>query len=126
MRMRKETEDDNVAPRRLSFAMRSQIASRLFFSLPPLSCITFTRRLIFTVTLSALTLLATYRFARGELLPLAFLSFFSSSVQLIEKSFSTNRIEIIPLFRLLHTIFIGFFLFITLSYMSLISNFDYL
>lgn len=77
------------------------------------------------MTLSALTLLATYRFARGELLPLAFFFFFFFS-SLIEKSFSTDRIEIILLFRFLYASFISFFFnFFTQPYMSLISNFGY-
>lgn len=68
MRMHKEIEDDNVALRRLSFVVReAKLHLAFFFSPPPLGCITFTRRLIFTVTLSALTLLATYRLARGEI-----------------------------------------------------------
>lgn len=85
----KEIEDNASRGETFLRGARSQIAHRLFFV--PSAAIKLhnflTRRLIFTVTLSALTLLATYRFARGKTFTFGSSFFFFSS--LIEKSFST-------------------------------------
>lgn len=80
---RKEIEDDNVSPLREcerekeTFVRdaRAKLRLSLFFS-AAIKLRNFHRRLIFTVTLSALTLLATYRFARGQLLLSPFFSSF--------------------------------------------------